>query len=115
MKPLLLSCALLLTAACGDLVTVDLDTTPDGPVRGDYRTMLDGIPATVTARGTDAEVVFEESGKSRGYSRLFALADTELRRTTGCREVRILSRDAQANPFGTTTSLIFELDECPPV
>jgi hypothetical protein len=112
MKPLLLSSALLLSA-CGDLVTVDLATLNDGPVRGDYRTVLGGIPATVTARRDEAEVVFEETGASLGYTQLFARADTELRRKTGCREVRILSRDAQPNAGGVTTSMIFELDECP--
>ncbi|MBO9478898.1 hypothetical protein J7382_15225 [Shimia sp. R11_0] len=110
--PLVLLCSL---AACGDVITVDLDTAPDGPVRGDYRTVLDGIPTTVTARAHDAEVNFTETGGSIGYSKLFALADTELRRKTGCREVRILNNETQKLQSGVSSSFIFELDECPPV
>ncbi|MBO9397717.1 hypothetical protein J7399_16775 [Shimia sp. R9_1] len=102
-------------AACGDLITVDLDTLPEGPIRGDYRTVLDGIPATVTARAYEAEVNFTETGSSIGYGKLFALADSELRRQTACREVRPVSHDTQRLQSGVSSSFIFELDECPRV
>lgn len=102
-------------AACGDVITVDLDTAPADPVRGDYRTVLDGIPATVTARAHEAEVNFTETGGSIGYGKLFALADSELRRQTACREVRPVSHDTQNLQSGVSSSFIFELDECPAV
>ena len=110
--PLALFAAL---SACGDVITVDLDTAPDGAVRGDYRTVLDGIPAAVTARAYEAEVTFTETGSTIGFGKLSALADTELRRKTACREVRPLSHDIQTLQSGVSSSFIFELDECPPV
>ncbi|MDA5557257.1 hypothetical protein [Shimia sp. MMG029] len=110
--PLALFAAL---AACGDVITVDLDTAPDGAVRGDYRTVLNGIPTTVTARAHEAEVNFTETGNTIGFGKLSALADSELRRQTGCREVLPLDHDIQKLQSGVSTSLIFELNECPPV
>ncbi|MBO9410877.1 MULTISPECIES: hypothetical protein [unclassified Ruegeria] len=107
----LIACVAL--AGCGDLVTIDLDTAPDGPVRGEYRTVLSGIPADVTARAHEAEVNFTETGSSIGYGKLFALADTELRRVTGCRDVAILSDDVEQIPGGARSAFVFGLDECP--
>lgn len=108
--PLMLCAGL---AGCGDFVTVDLDTAPDGPLRGEYRTVLDGIPTEVTARAQEAEVGFTEDGRSVGYAKLFALADTELRRSTGCRDVAILSDSVERIANGTRSSFIFGLNECP--